>query len=94
VCVEFSSAGPHPLLAKRRPPPLPRPKSTEAAKATKKTAKTAAPADGEKKKRGKLLILYLQECAPYPIHLNFSSVLKQVHPDTGISNNAMAIPAS
>ena len=28
--------------------------------------------------------------APYLIHTNSSSVLKQVHPDTGISNKAMA----
>jgi hypothetical protein len=33
--------------------------------------------------------------APYPIHLiNSSSVLKQVHPDTGISNKTMAILSS
>ena len=51
MCAEFSSAGAHPLLAKCQPPPLPRPKSTEGAKATKKTAKTAVPADGEKKRK-------------------------------------------
>ena len=28
--------------------------------------------------------------APYPIHANSSSILKQVHLDTGISNEAMA----
>ena len=43
--------GAHPLLAKRWPPPLPRPKSTEGAKTTKKTAKTTVPADGEKKRK-------------------------------------------
>ena len=40
-------------IAKHWPSPLPRPKLTEGAKATKKTAKTASLADGEKKKRKK-----------------------------------------
>ena len=80
-------------------------KSTEGAKAAKKTSKAAAPADGEKKKRKKvrketyssyiykgelphdqaIFALYL------PIFLFRIAVLKQVHPDTGISNKAMAI---
>ena len=62
-------------------------------KATKKTAKTSACWRGEEeaKKGGKLLLLHLQGCVPYLIHSNFSSVIKQVHPDTGISNKVMAI---
>ena len=81
-------------------------KSTEGAKAAKKTSKAAAPADGEKKKRkkvrketyssyiykGKLLLTQLTASR---LLTNISSsrapVLKQVHPDTGISNKAMAI---
>ncbi|KIJ90914.1 hypothetical protein K443DRAFT_14836 [Laccaria amethystina LaAM-08-1] len=54
ILPEFSSAGAHPLLAKFRPTPFPRPKSTEGVKAAKKTAKAAAPAYGEKKKRKKV----------------------------------------
>ena len=58
-------------------------KTTEGAKGTKKTAKTAAPANGEKKKRKKLWK------ETYSSHIY--KVLKQVYPDTGISNKAMAI---
>ncbi|KAF8077910.1 histone-fold-containing protein [Lyophyllum atratum] len=47
------------------------PAKTEGAKKTASKSKTAAPAEGEKKKT--------------------PQVLKQVHPDTGISNKAMAI---
>ena len=74
-------------------------KTTEGKKAAKKTSK--APADGEKKKRRKtrketyssyiykgtlIRFRYLRpsDLLPFP-------VLKQVHPDTGISNKAMAI---
>ncbi|KAJ7037953.1 histone-fold-containing protein [Mycena alexandri] len=49
----------------------------------KKTAKAAAPADGEKKKRKKT------RKETYSSYIY--KVLKQVHPDTGISNKAMAI---
>ncbi|TFK73515.1 histone-fold-containing protein [Pluteus cervinus] len=58
-------------------------KSTEGSKAAKKTAKAAAPADGEKKKRRKV------RKETYSSYIY--KVLKQVHPDTGISNKAMAI---
>ncbi|TFK73547.1 histone-fold-containing protein [Pluteus cervinus] len=59
-------------------------KSTEGAKAAKKTAKPAATgADGEKKKRKKV------RKETYSSYIY--KVLKQVHPDTGISNKAMAI---
>ena len=75
-------------------------KSTEGTKAAKKTSKPA-PAEGEKKKRkkvrketyssyiykGKLqLDIYM-----HWLVLMTRPVLKQVHPDTGISNKAMAI---
>ncbi|KAF8137451.1 histone H2B [Boletus edulis] len=54
-------------------------------KATKKTAKTlgTATADGEKKKRRKT------RKETYSSYIY--KVLRQVHPDTGISNKAMAI---
>ncbi|KAI0346636.1 histone-fold-containing protein [Trametopsis cervina] len=59
-------------------------KTTEGAKAAKKTAKPAASgADGEKKKRRK------SRKETYSSYIY--KVLKQVHPDTGISNKAMAI---
>ncbi|PPR01514.1 hypothetical protein CVT24_001884 [Panaeolus cyanescens] len=58
-------------------------KATEGAKAAKKTSKAAAPADGEKKKRKKV------RKETYSSYIY--KVLKQVHPDTGISNKAMAI---
>ncbi|KAJ7204679.1 histone-fold-containing protein [Mycena pura] len=57
------------------------PSKTTEKKAGKKTK--AAPADGEKKKRKKLR---KETYASY-----IYKVLKQVHPDTGISNKAMAI---
>jgi histone H2B len=56
-------------------------KTTEGKKGAKKTAK--APADGEKKKRRKA------RKETYSSYIY--KVLKQVHPDTGISNKAMAI---
>ncbi|KIM91307.1 hypothetical protein PILCRDRAFT_810562 [Piloderma croceum F 1598] len=56
-------------------------KTTEGKKAAKKTSK--APADGEKKKRRKT------RKETYSSYIY--KVLKQVHPDTGISNKAMAI---
>ncbi|GLB34915.1 putative 3-hydroxyacyl-[acyl-carrier-protein] dehydratase activity [Lyophyllum shimeji] len=57
---------------------------TEGAKKTTSTSQTAAtPADGEKKKRRKL------RKETYSSYIY--KVLKQVHPDTGISNKAMAI---
>ncbi|KAG6874189.1 hypothetical protein C0995_003735 [Termitomyces sp. Mi166 len=55
------------------------PAKSEGAKKTASKSKTAAPADGEKKKRRKRGFTRLP------------AVLKQVHPDTGISNKAMAI---
>ncbi|CAG8582067.1 16656_t:CDS:2 [Acaulospora colombiana] len=59
-------------------------KSTEGAKAAKKTAKKAAPAgDSDKKKRKR------SRKETYSSYIY--KVLKQVHPDTGISNKAMAI---
>ncbi|THH12744.1 hypothetical protein EW146_g7409 [Bondarzewia mesenterica] len=59
-------------------------KTTEGSKAAKKTAKTAAPAGEEgKKKRRKV------RKETYSSYIY--KVLKQVHPDTGISNKAMAI---
>ncbi|KAG8756272.1 histone H2B [Serendipita sp. 396] len=58
-------------------------KSTEGKKAAKKTAKKPAPADGDKKKRKR------SRKETYSSYIY--KVLKQVHPDTGISNKAMAI---
>ncbi|KAN0084263.1 histone-fold-containing protein [Tylopilus felleus] len=60
-------------------------KTVEGAKSAKKTAKTAAPpaAGEEKKKRRKA------RKETYSSYI--FKVLKQVHPDTGISNKAMAI---
>ncbi|KZP28574.1 histone-fold-containing protein [Athelia psychrophila] len=57
-------------------------KTTEGKKAAKKTSKPA-PAEGEKKKRKKT------RKETYSSYIY--KVLKQVHPDTGISNKAMAI---
>ncbi|KAJ7931894.1 histone-fold-containing protein, partial [Mycena leptocephala] len=59
------------------------PSKTTEKKAGKKTSKAAAPADGEKKKHKKT------RKETYSSYIY--KVLKQVHPDTGISNKAMAI---
>ncbi|KAL0946844.1 hypothetical protein HGRIS_013012 [Hohenbuehelia grisea] len=61
------------------------PTKSEGTKAAKKTASKskAAPADGEKKPRRKA------RKETYSSYIY--KVLKQVHPDTGISNKAMAI---
>ncbi|KAJ3725913.1 histone-fold-containing protein [Lentinula raphanica] len=62
------------------------PAKTEASKAAKKTASKSKPttgADGEKKKRKK------SRKETYSSYIY--KVLRQVHPDTGISNKAMAI---
>ncbi|KAJ3970643.1 histone-fold-containing protein [Lentinula raphanica] len=62
------------------------PAKTEATKAAKKTASKSKPttgADGEKKKRKK------SRKETYSSYIY--KVLRQVHPDTGISNKAMAI---
>ncbi|KAF7344481.1 Histone H2B [Mycena sanguinolenta] len=59
------------------------PSKTTEKKAGKKTAKASAPADGEKKKRKK------SRKETYSSYIY--KVLKQVHPDTGISNKAMSI---
>ncbi|GLB34910.1 putative histone H2b [Lyophyllum shimeji] len=58
------------------------PAKTEGAKAAKKT-QAAAPGEGDKKKRRKV------RKETYSSYIY--KVLKQVHPDTGISNKAMAI---
>ncbi|KAL4072534.1 histone-fold-containing protein [Scleroderma yunnanense] len=60
-------------------------KTTEGVKAAKKTAKTAAPTVGaeEKPKRRRVR----KETWSSYVY----KVLKQIHPDTGISNKAMAI---
>jgi len=60
-------------------------KTTEGSSAKKSVGakKSAAPADGEKKKRKKT------RKETYSSYIY--KVLKQVHPDTGISNKAMAI---
>ena len=75
-------------------------KSTEGGKATKKTKENVAP-EGEKKKRKKVRketyssYIYKGKFfwhAIWMIYLiTMFLVLKQVHPDTGISNKAMAI---
>ncbi|KIK98922.1 hypothetical protein PAXRUDRAFT_823351 [Paxillus rubicundulus Ve08.2h10] len=57
--------------------------SDKAAKKATKTSKSSTGADGEKKKRRKVR---KETYASY-----IYKVLKQVHPDTGISNKAMAI---
>ncbi|KAF8524310.1 histone-fold-containing protein [Hysterangium stoloniferum] len=60
------------------------PSASKAPAAAKKTSKKTAPAaDGEKKKRKKT------RKETYSSYIY--KVLKQVHPDTGISNKAMAI---
>ncbi|KAJ4490213.1 histone-fold-containing protein [Lentinula aciculospora] len=60
------------------------PAKTEGSKAAKKTsAKSSAGPDGEKKKRKKA------RKETYSSYIY--KVLRQVHPDTGISNKAMAI---
>ncbi|KAF8478318.1 histone-fold-containing protein, partial [Gautieria morchelliformis] len=60
------------------------PSASKAPSAAKKTSKKTAPAaDGEKKKRKKT------RKETYSSYIY--KVLKQVHPDTGISNKAMAI---
>ena len=81
------------------------PAKTTETKAAKKTSKPAASgADGEKKKRRKSRketyssYIYKGKSATFTLqvaHKNLEltrcAVLKQVHPDTGISNKAMAI---
>ncbi|KAF9521113.1 hypothetical protein BS47DRAFT_1335214 [Hydnum rufescens UP504] len=58
-------------------------KTTDSAKKSVGVKKSAAPADGDKKKRKKA------RKETYSSYIY--KVLKQVHPDTGISNKAMAI---
>ncbi|KAG1729117.1 histone-fold-containing protein [Suillus clintonianus] len=58
-------------------------KTTDKAKKATKTSAAAAGADGEKKKRRKV------RKETYSSYIY--KVLRQVHPDTGISNKAMAI---
>ena len=94
-----STAGKAPMSTASKAPA----KSTEGVKATKKT-KDHAPADGEKKKRKKVRKetyssyiykgrLFDKRCWPICliVLIILLLVLKQVHPDTGISNKAMAI---
>jgi histone H2B len=59
------------------------PAKTEGSKAAKKTSAKSSGADGEKKKRKKT------RKETYSSYIY--KVLRQVHPDTGISNKAMAI---
>jgi len=59
-------------------------KTTEGSKATKKTAKSAGGEGGEEKKKRRKVRKETYSSYIY-------KVLKQVHPDTGISNKAMAI---
>ncbi|CAK5268611.1 unnamed protein product [Mycena citricolor] len=73
-----STAGKAPAATASKAPS----KSTEK-KAGKKTSKVSAPADGEKKKRKKV------RKETYSSYIY--KVLRQVHPDTGISNKAMSI---
>ncbi|CAK5268781.1 unnamed protein product [Mycena citricolor] len=73
-----STAGKAPATTASKAPS----KSTEK-KAGKKTSKAAAPGDGEKKKRKKV------RKETYSSYIY--KVLRQVHPDTGISNKAMSI---
>jgi histone H2B len=88
-----ASKAPHSTAAAKAPT-----KTTEGKKAAKKTSK--APADGEKKKRKKTrketYSSYIYKgmsvaCGLIRILSDVFVVLKQVHPDTGISNKAMAI---
>ncbi|KAJ5271385.1 histone-fold-containing protein, partial [Penicillium chrysogenum] len=78
-----SKCPPRPL--RRSPPPVARPPVGGKAPAEKKEAgkKTATAATGEKKKRGKT------RKETYSSYIY--KVLKQVHPDTGISTRAMSI---
>ncbi|KAG2109924.1 histone-fold-containing protein [Suillus discolor] len=78
-----STAGKAPASGAATKAPI---KTTEGtAKAAKKTSKTAtAPAAGEEKKKRKKVRKETYSSYVY-------KVLKQVHPDTGISNKAMAI---
>ena len=82
-------------------------KTTEGSKAAKKTSKPAASGDDTKKKRRKgrketyssyiykgkhLFAQFRFPCIEFETDQNATCiVLKQVHPDTGISNKAMAI---
>ncbi|KDQ58356.1 hypothetical protein JAAARDRAFT_34157 [Jaapia argillacea MUCL 33604] len=59
-------------------------KTTEGSKAAKKTSKAAAPGGEEKTKKRRKVRKETYSSYIY-------KVLKQVHPDTGISNKAMAI---
>ncbi|TRM56208.1 histone-fold-containing protein [Schizophyllum amplum] len=72
-----STAGKAPASTASKAPA--KPESSKAAKKTASKSKAAAPADGEKKKRKKTR------------KETYSSYIYKVHPDTGISNKAMAI---
>ncbi|KAL1742641.1 histone-fold-containing protein [Schizophyllum fasciatum] len=76
-----STAGKAPASTASKAPA--KPESSKAAKKTASKSKASAPADGEKKKRKKT------RKETYSSYIY--KVLKQVHPDTGISNKAMAI---
>ncbi|KAL9710159.1 histone H2B [Leucoagaricus gongylophorus] len=76
-----STAGKAPVSTASKAPA----KSSEASKAAKKTAKSAGSgAEGDNKKKRKKVRKETYSSYIY-------KVLKQVHPDTGISNKAMAI---
>ncbi|KAG5645240.1 hypothetical protein DXG03_006657 [Asterophora parasitica] len=96
IWVDEANAPPHPHLESQMAPKpastagkapastaSKAPAKTEGAKKTASKSKAAAPADGEKKKRRKV------RKETYSSYIY--KVLKQVHPDTGISNKAMAI---
>jgi histone H2B len=96
-----STAGKAPASTASKAPAKP----AEGAKAAKKTSKAAAPVEGEKKKRKKMRketyssYIYKGESRLVVVStraidaslIGCLLVLKQVHPDTGISNKAMAI---
>jgi len=94
-----STAGKAPASTASKAPAKPT-VGDKAAKKTSKVAASSAPADGEPKKKrrktrketyssyiykGWFVVLSCRTL------IDFASVLKQVHPDTGISNKAMAI---
>ncbi|TFL04529.1 histone-fold-containing protein [Pterulicium gracile] len=79
-----STAGKAPASTASKAPAKTTPSEASKTKAAKKTSKAAATgADGEKKKRKK------NRKETYSSYIY--KVLKQVHPDTGLSNKAMAI---
>jgi histone H2B len=96
-----STAGKAPASTTSKAPAKSR--STEGVKAMKtRKTKNNPPADGEKTKRKKvrqetyssyIYYYYSLRVSPLSCNLGLNLFLKQVHPDTGISNKAMAIPS-